>query len=70
MAFVLEMKFDTVDGKTFTLSVDEPREDLTALEVETGMQALLSSDAFHVNGANLVSANQARIIERNVTELV
>jgi hypothetical protein len=70
MAFVLEMQFNTVDGKNFTLSVDEPRVDLTALEVETGMQALLASDAFHVNGANLASVNQARIIERNVTELV
>jgi len=70
MAEVLEMQFDTIDGKTFTLSVDEPRDDLTPLEVETGMQALLATNAFHVNGGFLVSANQARIVERHVTELV
>ena len=70
MAKVLEMQFDTLDNKKFTISVDEPRADLTALEVETGMQALLASNVFFANGGYLVSANQARIIERNVTELV
>lgn len=69
MAKVLEMQFDTFDGKKFTISVDEPRADLTPLEVETGMQALLASNAFHVNGGNLVSASDARIVERTVTEL-
>jgi len=70
MAQVLELQFDTLDGKKFTLSVDQPRADLTPLEVETGMQALLASNVFFANGGYLVSANQARIIERNVTELV
>ena len=69
MAKVLEMLFDTAQGKKYTISVDEPRADLTAPEVETGMQALLASNAFLVDGANLVSAYQARIVERTVTEL-
>lgn len=69
MAKVLEMLFDTAAGKRFTISVDEPREDLTGVEVDSGMQALLTSNAFYVDGANLVSAYQARIVERNVTEL-
>jgi len=69
MAKVLEMLFDTAQGKKFTISVDEPREDLTGPEVDSGMQALLASTVFNADGANLVSANQARIVERNVTEL-
>ena len=69
MAKVLEMLFDTAQGKKFTISVDEPRADLTGPEVDTGMQALLASNVFHADGANLVSAYQARIVERNVTEL-
>lgn len=69
MAKVLEMLFDTAAGKKFTISVDEPREDLTGEEVDSGMQALLTTNAFYADGANLVSAYQARIVERNVTEL-
>jgi hypothetical protein len=69
MAKVLEMLFDTAQGKKYTISVDEPRADLTGPEVETGMQAILASNAFSVDGANLVSAYQARIVERTVTEL-
>ncbi len=69
MAKVLEMLFDTAQGKKFTISVDEPRADLTAAEVEIGMQSVLESNVFYADGANLVSANQARIVERNVTEL-
>ena len=69
MAKVLEMLFDTAQGKKYTISVDEPRADLTTAEVNTGMQALLASNAFFVDGANLVSAYQARIVERTVTEL-
>ncbi|WP_019415839.1 DUF2922 domain-containing protein [Paenisporosarcina sp. TG20] len=69
MAKVLEMLFDTAQGKKFTISVDEPRADLTSLEVDTGMQALLASNVFYADGANLVSAYQARIVERNVTAL-
>lgn len=69
MAQVLEMLFDTAQGKKFTISVDEPRADLTEAEVDSGMQALLASNVFYVDGANLVSAYQARIVERTVTEL-
>lgn len=69
MAKVLEMLFDTAQGKKFTISVDEPRADLTGPEVDSGMQALLASNVFNADGANLVSAYQARIVERNVTEL-
>ena len=69
MAKVLEMLFDTAQGKKYTISVDEPRADLTGPEVETGMQALLASNAFSVDGANLVSAYQSRIVERTLTEL-
>ena len=70
MAQVLELQFDTIDGKKFTLSVDDPRSGLTAQEVQTGMEALLASNAFHVNGGNLAAFSHARLIDRNVTELI
>jgi hypothetical protein len=70
MAQVLEMQFETSGGKKLTISVDEPRANLTALEVETGMQALIASSVFEVNGFGLTSAFSARLIERNVSDLI
>ncbi|HSO58451.1 MAG TPA: DUF2922 domain-containing protein [Paenisporosarcina sp.] len=70
MAQVLEMQFETSGGKKLTISVDEPRANLTALEVETGMQAIIASSVFEVNGFELASAFSARLIERNVSDLM
>ena len=70
MAQVLEMQFETSGGKKLTISVDEPRANLTALEVETGMQALIASNVFEVNGFGLATAFSARLIERNVSDLM
>ncbi|MDX1807739.1 MAG: DUF2922 domain-containing protein [Paenisporosarcina sp.] len=63
------MLFNTGQGKKFTISVDEPRANLTGAEVANGMQGVLVSNVFYADGANLVSSDQARIVERNVTEL-
>lgn len=70
MAQVLEMQFETLGGKKLTISVDEPRTNLTALEVETGMQALIASNVFEVNGFGLGNVFSARLIERNVSDLM
>lgn len=70
MAQVLEMQFETSGGKKLTISVDEPRANLTTLDVETGMQALITSNVFEVNGFGLANALSARLIERNVSDLM
>ena len=70
MAQVLEMQFETSGGKKLTISVDEPRANLTALEVETGMQSLIASNVLEANGFGLASAFSARLIERNVSDLM
>jgi hypothetical protein len=68
MSQVLELKFDTANGKTMTLSVNEPKANLTANEVETAMQTIITSDIFHNNGSSVVGINEARIVERIITE--
>lgn len=70
MAQVLEMQFETAGGKKLSVSIDDPRADLTALEVEAGMQAVIASAVFEVDGFGLANAYNARLIERNVTDLV
>ncbi len=70
MAKTLQLNFKTATGKKVTLTVDEPRTDLTASNVEAAMQEIIASNVFEVDGAPLATAVDARIVERNVTELV
>lgn len=68
MAKTLELIFETAAGKAVTLTVDEPRENLTAQELFTGMQAIVDQNVFEVSGSPLATAKTARIVERNVVE--
>ncbi|CAM3309578.1 DUF2922 domain-containing protein [Filibacter tadaridae] len=70
MAKTLQMNFNTASGKKVTLTVDEPRADLPPESVEAAMQEIIASDVFEWNGAALAAATGAKIVERNVTELV
>lgn len=69
MTQVLELKFDTGNGKTMTLIVDEPRDNLTSTEIEDVMQTIIASNIFHHNGSSLIAINQARIVERTISEI-
>lgn len=66
MAKTLELIFETSAGKDVVLSVEEPREDLTALELAAGMQTIITQNIFEVEGSAFVIAKGARVIERNV----
>ncbi|MCG7336553.1 DUF2922 domain-containing protein [Sporosarcina sp. ACRSM] len=70
MAKTLQLNFSTATGKNVMLTVDEPREDLTAPEIEAVMQDIITSGVFEVDGSPLETAKNARIVERNVTEIV
>ncbi|MHA6261497.1 DUF2922 domain-containing protein [Sporosarcina sp. CAU 1771] len=69
MAKTLQLNFSTAAGKKVALTVDEPREDLTALEVSAAMQEIINSQVFQVEGQLIDTAIGARIVERNVTDL-
>jgi len=67
LAKTLRMIFNTVDDKQFVLSVADPKDNLTAAEVESAMNAILATDAFV---AGPVSINSAEIVDREVIELL
>lgn len=69
MAGVLELRFDTEQGKTMTITINDPKPSLTSSEVEEVMQTIIDSDIFHQEGHALVGINQARIVERTITML-
>jgi len=70
MAKTLHLNFGTSGGKKTMLTVDEPRANLTFLEVNTAMQEIINADIFKLEGHSLDTAISARIVERIVTELI
>ncbi len=68
MAKTLELEFTTTAGKDVTLTVDEPRANVTDAELLTGMQSIITHGVFEVEGSPLGTIKGARIVERNVME--
>lgn len=70
MSKTLQLNFETSSGKKMMLTVDEPRLDITAGEVEIAMAEIISTGTFVVEDLPLESAISARLVERTVTNLI
>ncbi|SES11925.1 DUF2922 domain-containing protein [Psychrobacillus sp. OK032] len=70
MAKTLQLQFEAANGKNITISVDEPKESLTSTEIQTGMNAIISSNVFQLEGAPLALAKTAKVVEQNVTTII
>ena len=64
----LLMTFKTTDNKNVSISVDEPREDITEEEIQSVMTTILNKDIFFPNGSTLVSLVGAKVVETGTTE--
>ena len=65
----LEMIFRNSAGKTARLSVQEPKEDITPVEVQADMEDIVAKNIFDTAGGDMLEAVSARIITREVVEL-
>lgn len=65
----LEMTFDNAAGTASKISVENPRGDLTAMEVQTAMNTMVAANVFNTTGGDLVAARSARIVTTTVNEL-
>ena len=70
MAKTLQIQFEAANGKSLLVSVDDPKETLTQAQVEAGAQVILTSDVFNVEGTALTVIKSAKIVERNVEEII
>jgi hypothetical protein len=61
------MKFETGEGKAKTISIQPCKPNLTAGEVESAMDAFISSDIFAWNPTDKLGAS---IVERKTTTLL
>ena len=63
----LFMTFKTTDDKKVSLTVDNPREDLTEEEVKTAMELIKEKNIFAPGGADLASLVSAKVVETDTT---
>ena len=61
------MTFKTTDDKKLSLTVDNPREDLTEEEVKTAMKLIKEKNIFAPGGADLASLVSAKVVETDTT---
>ena len=63
----LVMTFKTTEDKKVSLTVDNPREDLTEEEVKTAMELIKEKNIFAPGGADLASLVSAKVVETDTT---
>jgi len=66
----LEMEFLDEANKKFTISINEPRIDITPEEVGQAMDAIVGYDVFAPGMKNLVDTVGARVVTTTVDTLV
>ncbi len=69
IAKTLRMVFRNQAGRNVTISLDNPREDLTATEIEAAMDLVIARDIFTSSGGDLVSKQDVKIIESTTNDL-
>lgn len=66
----LYMIFGLDNGKNLSVSILDPKANLTGAQVQPVMEALVDSDAFLYNGAHAVNVVDAYVREVSTTELI
>ena len=64
----LIMTFKTTDDKKVSLSVDNPREDITEAEIKAVMDLIVEKNIFAPSGEDIISAKEAKIVQTETTE--
>ena len=67
MEKTLSISFNLADGKSTTISVKEPKPNLTEQEVKSAVSTILAQQAFAKDGVPYASVKSAKLIERYVT---
>lgn len=70
MAKTLNMKFALENGKSTTVSVPQPKDNLEREDVEPVMQTIIDKQAIRVKEANVTEIKSAVIREVNETKLI
>lgn len=66
---VLKLTFGTTGGKTITITVANPREDISQTEVETVMETILQKNIFMTSSGELSLKRDARVVGTSTQDL-
>lgn len=69
MAVNLQMVFRTAGGSRRTISVSDPKEDLSGAQVQAAMETLISKNIFSNSDGDLVEILEARTVTTTVNEI-
>ena len=64
----LIMTFNAEGGKSVNFTIDDPKSDLTELEVINAMNLIIEKNIFCPGEVDLVEAVKAKVVETNSTE--
>lgn len=65
----LQMIFKNLEDRRVTLSVDNPRNDLTGEEVRNTMDNIIETNVFDSNGGDITTTVRARIVRTTIEEI-
>lgn len=65
------LQLDFIDGlnKSLRISLDDPKEDLLAADIELAMNSVVSLNALGSDGVDIVGIDGARIVTTTVEEI-
>ncbi len=66
---VLELIFINAGGKKVTLSLNDPREDLTEVEVRGVMDQIIAKNLFNTTAGDIAAVSGARVVSRVVADI-
>ena len=64
----LTMTFKNEDNKNVSISIDDPRDDVTEADIKAAMDLIVAKGIFKKNGFALVSAVEAKIVNTQTNE--
>ena len=64
----LVMIFKNAAGKKVSISIDDPKDDITEQEIKTAMELIVTKNVFKKNDYALVEAVEAQIVTTDTTE--
>ncbi|MBS6024997.1 MAG: DUF2922 domain-containing protein [Paeniclostridium sordellii] len=64
----LVMSFKNTLDRAVTISVDDPREDITEAEIKAVMDMIVEKNIFAPNGADIVTTVDAKVVVTDTTE--
>ncbi|MDF9407008.1 MAG: hypothetical protein A4E52_00731 [Pelotomaculum sp. PtaB.Bin013] len=65
----LRMVFRNQEGKNVTITLDNPKENLTAAEIETAMDLVIARNIFTSTGGDIVAKQDIRVISNTTNDL-